>query len=154
MAPDLLNASMNGIFLLLGIFLGGQINKNLEYEKWMRQQRTREYSEFLKCLHDSRNKAANYLYLGKGERLDKNIQACIELQRLKRHLAIVGIYMSIDNKALLVKLAENYIRLITSPGGPADNGQKIDALEMEIQDIIEAELSVEHRFFRWRRSHR
>ena len=55
-------AVVSGLFALLGGFFGAWLARRTEYEKWLRQERSAAFAEFLKQLHAVREKAIDATY--------------------------------------------------------------------------------------------
>jgi hypothetical protein len=55
-------ALISGVFALLGGFLGAWFTRKTEYQKWIRQQRSVEFADFIKQLENIRFKANGILY--------------------------------------------------------------------------------------------
>ncbi|WP_180136660.1 hypothetical protein [Desulfoluna butyratoxydans] len=97
-------ALISGLFALLGGFLGAWLTRRTEYMKWIRQQRSLEFTEFIKQLEDFRSKANDIVYnhdLSDGEK-DKTIT---ELSiGLKPQENIVRLYLNKTDREHFSKL--------------------------------------------------
>jgi hypothetical protein len=52
---------ISGVFALLGGFLGAWFTRKTEYQKWIRQQRSVEFADFIKQLENVRFKASDFM---------------------------------------------------------------------------------------------
>lgn len=55
-------AVVSGLFALLGGFIGAWLARRTEYEKWLRQERSAAFAEFIRQLHSVREKATDAIY--------------------------------------------------------------------------------------------
>jgi hypothetical protein len=86
-------AFIYGLFALLGGFLGAWLTRKTEYQKWIRQQRSVEFAEFIKQLENLRLKASDILYDCNVTEREKDMQITELFIGLKPQENIVRLYL-------------------------------------------------------------
>ena len=62
MDDKIIVAFVTGLFALLGGFVGAGLARRTEYEKWLRQQRSIAFAEFINQLHNIRQMSVDIIY--------------------------------------------------------------------------------------------
>ncbi len=86
-------AFISGLFALLGGFIGAWLTRKTEYQKWLRQQRSVEFSEFIKKIEALRLKASDIIYDSQGDERAKDMQLTELFVRLTPQENIVRLYL-------------------------------------------------------------
>ncbi|MBC2735301.1 MAG: hypothetical protein HF981_13160 [Desulfobacteraceae bacterium] len=90
---------ISGLFALLGGFFGAWFTRKTEYQKWIRQQRGIEFSEFIRQLEATMNKSRDIIYDNNISDRDKDMQITQLFTELNAQENIVRLYLKeIDRK--------------------------------------------------------
>ena len=84
-------AFVAGLFSLLGAFAGAFLAQRTEYLKWLRQNRSETFAEFLAKLADAKKAAIDVLHMS-------------QLEALQRNSRITEIYSAPENYARILRL--------------------------------------------------
>ncbi len=82
-------------FSFLGAFAGGYFARRTEYQKWLRQNRSETFAEFLGKLDDAWLKASDVLH---DPRLSK------PEQHIERDIKVSDLYLPVENYGRVVRL--------------------------------------------------
>ena len=147
--PDLTQAAVAGLFALLGGFAGAALTRRTEYEKWLRQERTKAFAEYIAQLYETRLLATRTYYDEPGTELEKSIKVTEAFTRLGRYTATARLFMSPSGRKALT-LSQNSLWIdCTVQGGPANRVNQIKAHMKQIQEVLEVELEALPGIFRW-----
>jgi len=94
--PDDINltvAFVSGLFALLGGFVGVWLTRKTEYQKWIRQQRSIEFAEFIKQFESLRLKASDIIHESQLNDSEKDIQITELFVKLTPQENIVRLYL-------------------------------------------------------------
>ena len=138
---SLTQSIVGGLFLLLAAFIGAALTRRSEYEKWLRQEKSKIFGEFLRELHDVRHVAGDAYYSKDADEITKSIQATEEFARLQKFAGIARLYMSDKGRTNLSRLLNDLWVNCTVQGGPANRTIQIGTLMEEIQLLLERELN-------------
>ena len=97
-------AFISGLFALLGAFFGAWLTRKTEYQKWIRQIRSVEFSEFIKQLESLRIKASDILYNCNFNEQEKDIQITELFIRLKPQENIIRLYLNKSDRKTFSRL--------------------------------------------------
>ena len=86
-------ALISGLFALLGGFLGAWLTRRTEYQKWIRQQRSVEFAEFIKQFEAIRLTARDIIYNSQIEDREKDMQITELFIKLTPQENIVRLYL-------------------------------------------------------------
>ena len=67
-------AVVAGLFALLGGFAGAALTRRTEYEKWLRQERSIVFAEFIRQLYKPKADATDAIYSTEGTELMRDIR--------------------------------------------------------------------------------
>ena len=93
-----------GLFALLGGFLGAWLTRRTEYQKWLRQQRSIEFSKIIKQLEDHRIKALNIIYDSQLDDKAKDIELTMLSLELAPQENIIRLYLDKSDRDTFSKL--------------------------------------------------
>jgi hypothetical protein len=86
-------AFISGFFALVGGFVGAWLTRKTEYQKWLRQQRSAEFAEFIRQFEALRLKASDIIYDSQlGER-EKDMRLTELFVKLTPQENIVRLYL-------------------------------------------------------------
>jgi len=139
---SLTQAIVGGLFALLGAFFGAALTRRSEYEKWLRQEKSNTFGEFLRELHDIRRSVSDAYYGQEADEITKSIKSDEGFARLQRSAGIARLYMSDKGRTNFSKLLNDLRENCTVQGGPANRAIQIDTLMEEIQFLLERELNL------------
>lgn len=137
----LAQSMIGGLLALLGVFFGALLTRQTEYERWLRQERSKIFGELLRELHETRLAAADAYYRRDAGEITKSIEASEEFARLQKFAGIARLYMSDIGRSNLSKLLNDLWFNCTGQGGPANRTVQIGALMEKIQLLLECELN-------------
>lgn len=134
-------AIVTGLLALLGAFAGAALTRRTEYEKWLRQERTSAFGEFLRELHSTRMRVATAYYDEEGAEQIKSTKATQAFVGLQKQIGIARLFMSEAGRAEFAKLLNDQWVHCTVQGGPANRVSQIKSLMESIQVLLERELN-------------
>ena len=126
-----------GLFALLGGFSGAWLARRTEYTKWLRQERSEPFAEFLKQVHSVREKATDFIYnpdMSERVRDEKCTQLFVGLNGQEN---IVRLYLKASDKDRFSKLKEELAILLSPMTDQAKRIKNVDRVLSEIQSIFE-----------------
>jgi hypothetical protein len=138
----LLQALGSGLLALLGGYAGASLARRTEYEKWLRQEKSKAFSDLLRELHDTRIAASDAMYDISIAEAARSIKANELYTRLRKYEGIARLYMSERARELLERQLSVIWLSATSDGGPADHAIKIRDAMKSVQSLLETELHV------------
>lgn len=86
-------AFISGLFALLGGFVGAWLTRKTEHQKWIRQQRSVEFAEFIKQFEALSLKASDIIYDSRLDKREKDVQLTELFVRLNSQENIVRLYL-------------------------------------------------------------
>ncbi len=95
---------ISGLFALLGGFLGAWLTRRTEYQKWLRQQRSIEFTTIIKQLEDYRIRALNIIYDSQRDEQDKDVELTMLSLELAPQESIVRLYLEKSDRDNFSKL--------------------------------------------------
>lgn len=136
----LITAFVAGLLALLGGFAGAALTRRTEYEKWLRQERSKAFADFVRELHDTRLAAAEAMYDTAVPESQRSMHATELFAKLRKHEGIARLYMSCPARKILEEAVSEIWLASTGTGGPADHAIKIRDQMNAIQALLESEL--------------
>ena len=138
---SLTQAFVGGLFALLGAFAGAALTRQTEYEKWLRQEKSLAFAEFLRQLHDTRQAVADAYYGPVQDENARGMNATECFVRLQKNIGIARLYMTEETRVQFSALLKELWLNCTGKGGPADRAIQIRDLMETIQALIENQLN-------------
>lgn len=135
-----LQAITAGLFALLGGFAGAALARRTEYEKWLRQERSTAFAEFLRQMHDAREKAIETLYSTALDDQSRNIKLTEIFFHLSKQESVARLYL---NKAARESLSELRKELWLQHATRENQAGRIENAERimnDIQKLLESQL--------------
>ena len=135
-----LQAITAGLFALLGGFAGAALARRTEYEKWLRQERSTAFAEFLRQMHDARENAIETLYSTALDDQSRNIKLTEIFSHLSKQESVARLYL---NKAARESLSELRKELWLQHATQEKQAGRIENAERimnAIQKIFESQL--------------
>jgi hypothetical protein len=139
-SSSLLQALGGGLLALLGGYAGASLARRTEYEKWLREEKSKAFADLLRELHDTRIAATEAMYDTSVPESERALNATMLYARLNKFEGIARLYMSERTRELLARQLKIVWLSATSDGGPADHGDKIREAMKSIQALLEGEL--------------
>lgn len=133
----ILVAVVSGLFALLGGFIGAWLARRTEYEKWIRQERSNAFSEFLRQMHEVREKAINIIYDSSLPDPQKAVTITELFTGLNPQENIVRLYLKQCDREKFSKLTHELWILHSLDIQQSTRLTKIEPLLSEIQSIFE-----------------
>jgi hypothetical protein len=130
-------AVVAGLFALLGGFIGAWLARRTEYEKWLRQERSVAFTEFLKQVHSVREKAADFIYDPDMSERDRDMKTSQLFFGLNGQENIVRLYLRKSERDRFSKLKEELSILLNPMTGQVRRIKNVDKVLSEIQSIFE-----------------
>ncbi|HEX7649190.1 MAG TPA: hypothetical protein VF450_17465 [Noviherbaspirillum sp.] len=96
-------AVVAGLFALLGGFAGAALTRRTEYEKWLRQERSTVFAEYLRQLYKAQKEATDAIYSTEGTELMRDIRVSEIFVALKAQEGIVRLYLHPDDREEFTK---------------------------------------------------
>jgi hypothetical protein len=93
MAYPVIAAVVTGLLALAGGFAGAALTRRTEYEKWLRQERSTVFAEFLRQLYEAQAQALDAIYSTEGTELMRDIRVSEVFQTLMAHAGVVRLYL-------------------------------------------------------------
>lgn len=135
--PKFVVAIVSGLFALLGGFLGAFLTRRTEYEKWLRQQRSTAFADFIKQINQLRKETVDIIYDSQLDEEEKNMAISECFYELNSQENIVRLYLTGSNRQKFSELKKE----IWSAYSPAVNQttrlEKLKDATEGIQTIFE-----------------
>ncbi len=135
-------AFISGLFALLGVFLGAWLTRKTEYQKWIRQIRSVEFTEFIKQLENLRLKASDILYNSNFNEQEKDIQITELFIRLKPQENIIRLYLNKSDKKTFSILKHKLWSFYAPEIKQSVRMEKHKELLQDIQAVFEKNIKV------------
>jgi hypothetical protein len=97
-------AFVSGLFALLGGFVGAWLTRRTEYQKWIRQQHSIEFAEFIKQFEEAGSKARDIIYNPKLDDRNKDMQITELFIKLTPQENIVCLYLDRSDRERFSRL--------------------------------------------------
>jgi len=130
-------AVVAGFFALLGGFFGAWLARRTEYEKWLRQERSAAFAEFLKQVHSVRENATDFIYDPDMSEKDRDMKTSQLFVGLNGQENIVRLYLNESDRDRFSKLKEELSVLLNPMTGQVRRIKNVDKVLSEIQSIFE-----------------
>ncbi len=82
-----------GLFSLLGAFAGAALGRRTEYEKWLHQEKSAAFSEYLHQLHAVQKACLDLIYCGPGQKGIEDMKITEKYWSLHPQESIVRLYL-------------------------------------------------------------
>ena len=130
-------AVVSGLFALLGGFFGAWLARRTEYEKWLRQERSAAFAEFLKQLHTVREKAIDATYTADLSERQRDIRVTELFLGLNGQKNIVRLYLNPGDRNRFSELVKELWVLHSPTTDQSQRIRKVEGVLSEIQSIFE-----------------
>jgi hypothetical protein len=130
-------AVVSGLFALLGGFSGAWLARRTEYEKWLRQERSSAFVEFLKQLHAVREKAIDTVHAANLSALERDTKVSELFLGLNSHENIARLYLEPGDRAEFSKLVKELWLLHSGSTSQSDRIKKVEMVLSAIQSMFE-----------------
>lgn len=133
-------AIVAGLFSLLGGFLGAFLSRRTEYEKWLRQQQSMAFEEFMSHLNQFRKAAVDILYDTDLDQNDKDMAISECFYELNSQEYIVRLYLTGSSRERFSELKNEIWLVYSSAVNQTTRLNKLQNATSEIQAIFEEAL--------------
>ncbi len=137
---DLTTAFVAGLFSLLGAFAGAFLSRRTEYMKWLRQNRSEVFGEFLSKLFQAQSKAIEVLHNGELEARERDIRVTELYSVPENYARVVRLYLPRSRREEFSRLVREVWVLHSSEklGDPrlTKMNEKIDRLQAIFEEAI------------------
>ncbi len=133
-------AIISGLLALIGGFLGAWLTRRTEYSKWLRQERSIAFAEFIKKLNDTSLEAINILSSPDTDKGDIDLSVTKLFCQLNGPENVVRLYLDEADRDDFSQLVKEYW-ILHSPRVAIERRIKDGKLKLEmIQKILEKSL--------------
>ncbi|MCM2288035.1 MAG: hypothetical protein NDI67_03315 [Sulfuritalea sp.] len=129
-----------GLFGLLGGFAGAALTRRTDYEKWLRQEKSTTFAEFLRQMHDARENAIETLYSTSLDEQLRSIKLTEIFLRLSKQESVARLYLNNTSRESLSKLRKELWLLHATRENQADRIGNAERVMNEIQNLLESQL--------------
>lgn len=133
-------AFVSGLFAILGVFAGAFLGRRTEYDKWLRAERAKVFSDFLRSVDEAFEKSVGALYNTNIEELERNIEVTKAYAVPLTHARIVRLHLSANERENFEKLAKSIWALHASTGLGDKRILQLQEKLNQIQGIFERHL--------------
>jgi len=130
-------ATISGLFALLGGFFGAWLARRTEYEKWLRQQRSSAFSEFISQVHNVRQEAVDIIYDSNITKQEKDIKITELFVGLSSQENIVRLYLKTCDRKSFSDLIHELCVIHNPSVKQPTRLKKVEDLMSDIQSIFE-----------------
>jgi hypothetical protein len=133
-------ALVSGLFALLGGFTGAWLSRRSEYEKWLRQERSTAFAEFLRQVHAVREKAISVVHdasLSTSEREMKVTELFLSLEGSE---GVVRLYLPEGDRKMFSDLRHELWVLHGVSGDQTRRIREVENVLSDIQGLLERTL--------------
>ena len=128
---------VSGLFALIGGFFGAWLTRHTEYEKWLRQQRSIAFGEFISQLHDVREKAVDIIYDSNFSEQQRDMKITELFSGLNSQENIVRLYLKKCDRKKFSSLKHELWVFHSPEVQQSTRLKKVDSLMSDIQAIFE-----------------
>lgn len=128
---------VSGLFALLGGFVGAWLARRTEYEKWLRQERSAAFAEFLRLVHDVRLQALNTVYSADLTEQQRDQKVTELFMGLDAQENVVRLYLKSGDRAKFSELKKEFWILHTPSTAQARRISRSNEILSELQAIFE-----------------
>lgn len=136
----ILQAITAGLFGLLGGFAGAALTRRTDYEKWLRQEKSAAFAEFLRQMHDAREIAIETLYSTLLDEQSRSIKLTEIFLRLSKQESVARLYLNNTSRESLSKLRKELWLLHATRENQADRIVNAERVMNEMQNLLESQL--------------
>lgn len=133
-------AAVSGLFALLGGFVGAWLARRTEYEKWLRQERSSAFAEFLKQLHSVRERAIDAAWVANLSQLERDSKVTDLFLGLNGHENIARLYLEPSDRAEFSRLVKELWLLHSTSTTQSERIKRVEGVLSGIQSIFERTL--------------
>jgi hypothetical protein len=137
MDEKIIVAVVSGMFALLGGFVGAWLVRRTEYEKWLRQQRSIAFSDFITQLHQIRKIAVDVIYDTTLSEQQRDIKMTELFCDLNSQENIVRFYLKRCDREKFSSLKTELWAIYSPNIEQATRLKKVESLLSQIQAIFE-----------------
>lgn len=140
----ILQAIVAGLFALLGGFAGAALTRRTDYEKWLRQEMSAAFAEFLRQMHDARESAIETLYSESLDDQSRNIKLTEIFLRLSKQESIARLYLNNTSRDSLSRLRKELWLLHATRENQANRIENAERIMNDVQKLFESQLHCGH----------
>lgn len=129
-----------GLFALLGAFAGSRLARGVEYEKWLRENRSIAFAKFLEQLAAARKSATEALFDGSLEEVSRDIKVTGAYFPVEEYSRVIALYLPSDKRQQFRTLTREFIALHSQPSLGNSRIATMEARLEEIQKLFEEQL--------------
>jgi hypothetical protein len=137
MDEKIIVAVVSGMFALLGGFVGAWLARRTEYEKWLRQQRSIAFSDFITQLHQIGKIVVDVIYDSTLSEQQRNIKITELFCDLNSQENIVRLYLKKCDREKFSILKTELWAIYSPDVEQATRLKKAESLLSQIQAIFE-----------------
>ena len=130
-------AFVSGLFALLGGFFGALLSRRTEYEKWLRQERSIAFAEFINQSHKIQNQAVDIIYDSSISIQERDIKITEIFNDLTSQENIVRLYLKKNDRKRFSRLKHD---MWVAHGSEIEQSERlkiINNIMSDFQDIFE-----------------
>jgi hypothetical protein len=131
---------VSGLFALLGGFVGAWLARRTEYEKWLRQERSAAFAEFLRQLHKVREKAIDVVYAHDHSEQQRDLKVTELFVGLDGQENIVRLYLKSCDRDRFSELKKELWVLHGPSIKQVHRIKRVEEVLSEVQEIFERTL--------------
>jgi hypothetical protein len=133
-------AVVSGLFALLGGFFGAWLARRTEYDKWLRQERSTIFAEFLRGIHGVRMKSTDIFYNSDFTEQQRDLKITELFVELDSQECILRLYLKSNDRHKLSELKKELWLLYSPTTSQSHRMKRCDGVLSEIQEIFEETL--------------
>ena len=126
-----------GLFSLLGVFVGAWLARQTDREKWLRQERSATFAEFLRQVHTVRMKSLDIIYAKSKPENEKDMQVTELFVSLNIQENIVRLYLSSQDRDTFSALKKELWLLHSPTGDQTRRIKRVDEVLSRFQCMFE-----------------
>lgn len=130
-------ATVAGLFALLGGFFGAWLARRTEYEKWLRQERSAAFAEFLRQLNAVREKAIDVVHAPELSEQQRDIKVTELFVGLNGQENIVRLYLKSCDRDRFSNLKKQLWILHSPCTNQSRRIKEVEEVLSEVQSIFE-----------------
>ena len=131
-------ALVAGIFALVGGLIGAWMTRRIEYEKWLRQERSAAFAQFLRELHKTWLEVPQGLLRNAAINPDADRYITESFVRLEPHTYIVRLYLDEKDREPFSKLVHQiWVAQTSSALSDESRAEKTQQAMLAIRRILE-----------------
>jgi hypothetical protein len=140
LAMEIIVAVVAGLFSLLGAFAGSALGRRTEYDKWLRQEKSAAFSEYLRQLYAVQRACLDLIYCDPGQEDVADMRIAEHFWGLTPQENIVRLYLQTEDRDTFSHHAKELWNATSRVLNQSTRHSKTETSITSIQNLFERSL--------------